>query len=1182
MNIPSPIAGKTATHAAVPREGGTAALSAPTDLERRYIPGERRVLLSGVQAVARLLVEQHERDRAAGLDTGTFVSGYQGSPLGGLDRTLASIPTLPSYNIRLVPGVNEELAATSVWGSQMELPGRTMDRDGVVGVWYGKAPGLDRAGDAIRHGSFMGAHPNGGVLVLVGDDPGCKSSTLPSASEATLAALGLPVLYPRNSEEIISFGLAGIVLSRAAGCWVGIKIVADVADGTWLVDTDFSAMSVTIPQLEWAEQPWVYRQHTMAVSPHSLAAEVDLQGPRAAMVEAFVTANPLSRIELTSSDAHLGIVAAGKTYDDARQALQDLGLDDDAIASSGLRLLRLGVIHPLDRRLVREFASGLRQILVVEEKGTFIEAGLREALYGVADPPVIIGKRDQSGESLIPASGELTATDLEEPLRRVLPDWVVLAPHRTRKRLPALTVQRTPYFCSGCPHNRSTPVPEGSLLGAGIGCHGMVTRMPRTRDQVTGITQMGGEGAQWIGQSAFNDTGHIFQNIGDGTYFHSGQLAVQAAVAAGVNITYKILYNSAVAMTGGQDAQGALSVPALTRKLHAEGVKDIIVCTEEPRRYRRRGTLAPGTKLWHRDRLDEAQRALRELPGVTVLIYDQQCAAEARRLRKRGQQPARTERLAINEAVCEGCGDCGAKSNCLSLQPVSTELGRKTRIDQTSCNTDYSCLLGDCPSFVTIDVGQQRGLPSDPTAPPDLTGNDPTRVADIGNIVAVGIGGTGVVTVNQVLAAAAQYDGIVAHGLDQTGLSQKAGPVTSHLRLGATPGEPASRVGAGQADCYIACDLLVAAEERNLLCASPRRTIAAISVSITPTGDMVADPDVAYPDRHALLERIRARCLRTVEVDAVGIAIAVFGHATPANFILVGAAYQSGALPLKADAIEDAIRLNGVAVDTNITAFRWGRAAVADPSTVETIRQGSNPAKPLPTDLADHHLWGEPARAVEFRLRELIDYQGPKLARDYLKRVHAVWDLERTVTDRTEFSTAVARSLYHLTAYKDEYEVARLLTSPGFEADIRKQFPGTARVRYNLHPPLLRSLGVKRKIRLGPTWRPVLRLLARGRRLRGTAFDPFGHTSMRRSERMLIQEYHQILDHLLKTLSVETYDNAVAIAASPETVRGYESVKRANIGKYHSQLRELGVAAEFICDDGDLDRIHLSSASQAR
>jgi len=1127
------------------------------ELSARYRAGAGPVLLTGVQAIARMLVEQHAADARAGLSTASFVSGYQGSPLGGLDQTLARATELQeNAGLTLVPAVNEELAATAIWGSQVEVPGHGRSVDGVVGVWYGKAPGVDRAGDPLRHGNMCGAHPSGGVLVLAGDDPSCKSSTIPCISERTLMGYGLPVLYPGTAEEIVRLGRYGIALSRASGMWVGMKITSDVADGVYAFD-GVSDLPITVPELEWEGAPWRYRQYPMLVPPGSLEAEAQMYGPRWAMVRAFLAANPINTVEVDAPGAWLGVVAGGKAFTDVRQALRDLGLDDDALARAGVKLLRLGMIHPIERDKLREFATGVDTVLVVEEKSAFVESAVRDALYGLPDAPAVIGSADPTGAPLVPVAGELTAGALTGPLRRVLGDRVELAPPRREPAaLPLLTVGRTPYFCSGCPHNRSTLVPEGAVAGGGIGCHAMVAFTGRPESEVSSITQMGGEGAQWIGQAPYTDAGHMFQNMGDGTFAHSGQLAVQACVAAGVSITYKLLFNRAVAMTGGQDAAGGLEVPALTAKLLAEGVAKIIVCADEPERFRDLAPLPSGVALWPRERLDDAQRVLAETPGVTVLVYDQRCAAESRRLRKRGAIPVRTTRVVINEAVCEGCGDCGVKSNCLSVQPVETELGRKTRIDQTSCNTDYSCLAGDCPSFVTVEAGSgSTARPESPEPPPVPDVERPTS----GDVFLAGIGGTGIVTVNQVLGSAAVRDGFAVHGVDQTGLSQKAGPVTSHLRIAHDAAElgPANRVGT--AGCYLAFDVLVGADARYLGYASPETTTAVVSTSPVPTGSMVRDPGVAAPDVPALVERITGRSRAVVALDAQAAANALFGDAMPANLLLVGAAYQSGALPVSAEAIEWAIELNGVAVAANTAAFRWGRVAVADPDAFAAATAGAAPiAPPTWTELGE--LAGETRRLAGIRARMLADYQDARTARRYVNDLLTVWRAERRIGEDTAFSEAVARGLHKLTAYKDEYEVARLLTDPAFEARLAAEVPGGTGLRYRLHPPTLKALGRQQKIAFGPWMRPVLQALARGKALRGTPLDPFGRAPIRQLERALRDEYRALVLRLAAELNADSYSTAVAAAEAADLVRGYEDVKLAGVRRYRARLESLGLS----------------------
>ncbi|MFJ2663972.1 indolepyruvate ferredoxin oxidoreductase family protein [Nocardia fluminea] len=1140
--------------------------AAPYDLADRYRSGAGPVLLTGVQAIARLLVEQHVRDLRAGRRVATFVSGYQGSPLGGVDKMLLGMPeVLTEHDITFVPGFNEELAATSVWGSQADLPAGRPTHDGVVGVWYGKGPGVDRATDAIRHANMYGVNPRGGVLLLVGDDPASKSSTVPAVSERSLAALGVPVLFPRNAEEIITLGMQGIAMSRASGCVVALKIVADVADGAWTVDADVADLALTVPEVQWEGTPFVYRQRPMAAPTDSVLAEADLYGPRWATVHAYGAANALDVIEVDPVEAKVGIAATGTTFDAVRQALLDLGVDDATLHRAGIRLLRIGMPYPLGTAALTEFARGLEQLIVVEDKTAFIETQVREILYGTPDAPRVLGKQDERGARLMPVDGELTAGRLLAPLRRVLRGHVELK-RAAPPALPleVLSAKRTPYFCSGCPHNRSTALPEGSIGGGGIGCHTLVTMSGRTDSAVTGLTQMGGEGSQWIGQAPFTDVGHLFQNIGDGTFFHSGQLAIQACVAAGVNITYKLLWNEVVAMTGAQDVEGGLTVAQLTHKLTTEGVRKIVICADEPKRHSKRA-LAKGTLLWHRDRLDEAQKLLREIEGVTVLIYDQHCAADARRQRKRGTLPVRNTRVVINEAVCEGCGDCGTKSNCLSVQPVETEFGRKTRIDQTSCNTDYSCLDGDCPSFVTVEVvpGKQKSQPRktiEPPTVPDPGVDAPQRTQ---NVLIAGIGGTGIVTVNQVLATAALRAGYEVESLDQIGLSQKAGPVLSHLRFSATELEPANRLTPGSADCLLAVDLLTATDPRYLQYGDAASTVAVASTSQTPTGDMVFDKSVSYPATDTLLDRLATVTNSISHFDALAAALTLFGNTAAANFLIVGAAVQNGGLRLPVAAIEEAIGINGVAVNATIAAFRWGRVAVADPAAFAAAVDEGRPRRTRPVApaelLAHTGFDGEVRRLVELRAGQLIGYQNAKVAHRYIETVESIWAAERSVTERTEFSEAVARGLFKFTAYKDEYEVARLLVDPDFLADVRAQVPSGEKLTYKLHPPMLRAMGRDKKIGIGPKSQVALKVLAKGKFLRGTVLDPFGYAHVRKVERELLAHYTDMVRRLADGLTTENYDTAVAAAALPDVVRGYEDIKLANVELYRAGLRELGV-----------------------
>jgi indolepyruvate ferredoxin oxidoreductase len=1144
-------------------------------LDAKYRLEAGRVFLSGIQALVRLPLDQHRADRRRGLDTATLISGYRGSPLGGFDVTLErNRALLAEHQVVFVSGVNEDLGATAVFGSQLAHMFPKPKYDGVLGMWYGKAPGVDRSGDIFKHANFAGVGRQGGVLALAGDDPQAKSSTLPTHSEVAFYDALMPVLFPGTVQEILDLGRLGFELSRYSGLWVAFKIVTDVADAIGTAEVSPERIALRDPGFVYEGRPWQRRDPQLTLPPMTLEIEREIHYGRLEAARAFAAANGLNRITVPTPGAWLGIVAAGKAYYDLRQGLADLGLDDAALRRYGIRLLELGMLFPLEAGIVREFARGLEELLVVEEKRGFLELLIRDALYGAADRPRVVGKRDEAGGVLIPADGEL---DGDAIARLVGPRLARRVPaealrgrlallESVRERPIAATVARQPYFCSGCPHNRSTVVPEGSAAAAGIGCHGLALMMGR---QVFGITQMGGEGVQWVGLAPFTGTPHLFQQLGDGTLFHSGSLAIRQAVAAGTAVTFKILYNSAVAMTGGQDAAGAVPVPDLTRQLEAEGVRKIFVLTDEPEKYGREPRFAAGVEVWHRDRLDEAQRILRETPGVTALVYDQRCAAEKRRLRKRGKLPDPALRVVINEAVCEGCGDCGVKSNCLSVQPVETEFGRKTQIHQSSCNKDYSCLLGDCPSFLTVVPHGGERRPARRRYRVERSLPEPVlRVRPDAGLFLTGIGGTGVVTVNQILGTAALLEGKWVSGLDQTGLSQKGGPVVSHLRILGRPADVAGKVGAGEADAYLGFDLLVATAPGNLARARPDRTIAVVSTSRVPTGAMVASTDVAFPDAGDLrtaIDRV-TRKDENVYLDALGLAEALFGDHMAANMLVLGAAFQAGAIPLSAAAIEQAIGLNDVAVEMNTEAFRAGRLLVADPqwvATVEHRRAGAAQKTPVLSDEARRLVesagaGGELRRLLEVRVPELIAYQDARYAADYVSFVRRVAEAERAaVPGETRLGEAVARYLFKLMAYKDEYEVARLHLDSGMQASLAEEFGRGAEVRYQLHPPILRALGWKRKLSLGRWIEPLFRLLVAARGLRGTALDPFGHAEVRRVERALIGEYRGLVEQALAGLSPATHDRAVALARLPDLVRGYEGIKLRNVARFRDEARRL-------------------------
>ena len=1153
------------------------AISTDFTLDAKYRQQQGVVFLSGIQALVRLPLDQHRADERRGLRTATLISGYPGSPLGGLDLTLKrNGDLLREHEVVFIPGVNEDLGATAIFGSQMANLFPKPKYDGVVGIWFGKGPGVDRTGDVFKHANFAGVGRHGGVLALGGDDPLSKSSTLPTHTEVTFYDAHFPILFPGNVQEILDLGRIGVELSRYSGLWVAFKIVTNVADEISTADVSPDRVTIVDPGFVWEGAPWQARQNMMALPPYSLETEREIFYGRLEAARAFSAANRINRITVDTPDAWLGIAAAGKTYYDLREALRELGLDDAALRHHGIRLLHVRMLYPLETGTVREFARGLEELLVVEEKRGFFELLLRDALYNQTERPKIVGKRDLEGRPLVPADGELDADRIAQIVaarieRRVqLPSVTsrVALLEALRERPQSLTLARTPYFCSGCPHNRSTVVPEGSLAGGGIGCHGMALLMNRNN---IGITHMGGEGAQWVGLAPFTEMTHLFQNLGDGTCFHSGSQAIRQAISAGTNITYKILYNSAVAMTGGQEATGAMPVPALTRLLEAEGIKRTIVVTDEPDKYPRDTRWAPGVEVWHRDRLDEAQRVLRDTPGATVLLYDQRCAAEKRRLRKRKKLPDPALRVFINEAVCEGCGDCGVKSNCLSVQPVETEFGRKTQIHQSSCNKDYSCLDGDCPSFLTVIPRGERRRKERPAFGVDRDLPEPVlRVPAEASVYMMGIGGTGVVTVNQVLGTAALLDGKQVRGLDQTGLSQKGGPVVSHLKIFTDAPEVSNKIAAGGADCYLGFDLLVATSPTNLDHARSDKTIAVISTSQVPTGAMVTQPDVHFPELVALttsLSRV-TRKDENVYLDALGLAEMLFDDHMAANLIVLGAAYQAGAVPVSATAIEEAIALNGVSVKMNTQAFRAGRLAVADPSWVTGLhkhRVGAAEAAPALTAEAralvdSAGAAGELRRLLEIRVPELIAYQDAAYARQYVEFVSKVAAAERTaLPGEGALAEGVARHLFKLMAYKDEYEVARLHLANDLAAQLAEEYPDGVEIKYALHPPLLRAMGMKKKIKLGRWFDGAFRLLVTLRGLRGTAFDPFGRAEVRRVERELIGEYRALVDKSLVSLSPDSHARAVKLANLPDIIRGYEDIKLRNVQKFREEVRALGL-----------------------
>ena len=1129
-------------------------MSAPS-LDDKYAATDGRALMSGVQALVRLTLEQRRLDAARGLDTGVFVSGYQGSPLGTVDLEMGRAQRfLDEAGVVFTAGVNEELAATAVAGTQLvgRLPGRR--HDGVVGFWYGKNPGLDRAADAIRHGMLAGTVPLGGAVAWIGDDPACKSSTVPSSCEPMCASFGMPLLAPGSVAEIVEYGLHAVALSRASGLWVGLKIVADIADASATVDLSGLARDVPEPERR------VVGDGPMLVGPTAVEAEFDMMTRRLDLARAYGREHGLNKVTFSASRATLGIVGSGTSFAAVERALADLGVDEAEAERLGLRLVRLGMPFPLDAGHIAELTTGLERVLVVEDKTPFLEGRLKEALYRRPDAPVVVGRADEDGRPLLSARGTLTADDVATALARVIGrdrlDAAALAhldaavPPSRRRTLPVVAA-RTPFFCSGCPHNRSTRTSDDTLVGVGIGCHAMIALDDGGgRGHQIGLTQMGGEGAQWLGLAPFTDDRHFVQNLGDGTFHHSGSLAVRAAVAAGVTMTYKLLYNDAVAMTGGQVAQGRIDVPGLTRLLALEGVRRVVVTTPEPESYQ--GVpLDPAATVRHRDDLADVERELAGVDGVTVIVHDDRCATEERRLRKRGHLPTPAEKVVVNERVCEGCGDCASKSTCMSVQSVPTEFGRKTRIHQASCNTDLSCVDGDCPSFLLVEPGTvkpaRRAVPDLP-----VTLAEPARRLAGEDVVLrmPGIGGTGVVTVSQILQMAAHVDGLHAAGLEQIGLAQKGGPVVSDVRIGKDPVAGAVKASRGTVDVLVGFDLLGAAADGNLATCRDDRTVAVVNTALTPTIGMVTGRVAVPGSPDDALTRVRSAAAAVHAVDANGLSEALFGDHMPVNLLLLGAVYQHGLLPVTSDAIERAVALNGTAVDKNVAAFRWGRASVQDPAAVAAAVTGAPSAAPAAaTDDLD--------KAVAVRVADLTGYQDAAYAARFERSVR---DVAAAATARAgdgagrRIALEYARSLHHLMAYKDEYEVARLHLDPAEQARIRAEFGADAKVSVLLHPPALRALGMRRKLRLRRTATPAFRVLRAAKRLRGSAFDVFGYAHVRRVEQALVGDFETTMRAALERLTPATADDVTAVAAAPQEIKGYEDIKLARVQTYRTTV----------------------------
>src|SRR5215470_16415455 len=1118
----------------------------PVSLDDKYDLGKSRVFVTGFQALVRLTLMQKERDLRAGLNTAGYVTGYRGSPLGTLDQQFVrAASVLTNNDIKFHPATNEDLAATALSGAQQaELRGEGRF-DGVFGMWYGKGPGVDRSGDAFRHANFAGTSRYGGVIALMGDDHTAESSTTAHQSEFHFVDVMIPILNPAGVQEIIDYGLYGWAMSRFTGAWTALKCMHETVESTAVVDGSLDRVKIVIPD-DFVMPPGGLN---VRLGDTVLGQEARLHDFKRDAMLAFVRANRLNRMICAGGSApKIGVITVGKSYLDVRQAFDELGLDEVKCNDFGLRLYKVGCPWPIGRQDMMDFASGLDLVIVVEEKRSLIEVQVREELYGTAHQPVCIGKKDEKGNWLFPVKGALDPNDVaicigERLLNYVRNDDLAARVTRLKEAQRALAetqdiAVRIPYFCSGCPHNTSTVVPEGSRAYAGIGCHYMAQWMDRS---TLGFTQMGGEGANWIGEAPFSKRAHVFQNIGDGTYNHSGSLAIRAAIHADVNVTYKILFNDAVAMTGGQRNDGNITVPQIANEMAAEGARRVVVVTDEPWKYPSGTKWPAGVKIYHRDDLQPVQKELAQVPGCTVLIYDQTCAAEKRRRRKRGQFPDPDKRVVINELVCEGCGDCGVQSNCVSVQPLETEFGLKRTIDQSSCNKDFSCVKGFCPSFVTVEgaklkKGKGVAEPADlgPLPEPALPAIDQTY-----NVIITGVGGTGVVTIGAILGMAAHLEGKGIGVIDMAGLAQKGGSVYSHLRIARQPEDiHAIRVAAGGADLVIVGDMVVAGTKKVLAAVKAGRTGMVVNLAEILPGEFTRNADFSLPT-----ERIRRAIIAAAGadashfIDASRLATALLGQSIGANLFMVGYAYQSGA-------IEHAIELNGEAVPMNVAAFRWGRRAAHDAKAVDALAQpapeASDPARRLSQSFDE---------MVTRRVAFLTDYQNAAYAARYRALVEQAKAAEAAkASGKCGLAEAVARYLFKLMAYKDEYEVARLYSDPSFEQQVRNEVSGDKlRLSVHLAPPLLvrkdKVTGVPRKITFGPWIFTAFRLLTKLKGLRGTPLDIFGYSEERRTERALVRDYEAMLKELLAKLTPDNHHLAVGLAAIPEKIRGFGHVK---------------------------------------
>ncbi len=1133
------------------------------DLQDRYRRRSGRVFLTGTQALVRLPLIQRELDRQQGLNTAGFISGYRGSPLGGYDQALwGAKQFLQEQDITFHPGINEELAATAVMGTQQVEVESERDVDGVFAIWYGKGPGVDRAGDALKHGNAYGSSPHGGVLMLFGDDHGCVSSSMSHQSDVAAMSWYSPTIHPASVAEYIEFGLWGWALSRYSGMWVAFKAISEVVESGMSVELSdlpvFNTPADFTPPADglhfrWPDLPGMQIENRMVAKKEAVLA--------------FARANPIDRRIYNPTHARMGIVTTGKAHQDLMEALSYLGITEKKAHEIGLDIYKVGMVWPIEPHGIREFLKDKEEVLVVEEKRGLIESQLKELLYDYPGykPKRMVGKYDEYFKPLLSWTEEFSPSYLAPIVARRLAhvfsglDFTAALDYIRDTGVEVSApggVRRMPFFCSGCPHNTSTKVPEGSQALAGIGCHFMASWMPR---KTTSLIQMGGEGIGWVGKSRYLGSGHVFQNLGEGTYFHSGYLAIRQAIAAGVNITYKILYNEATAMTGGQPVDGQISVPAIANQVRAEGAERIAVVSDEPEKYTDKSIFPARTTFHHRDDLDEVQRELREISGTTIIIYDQTCAAEKRRLRKKKQYPDPPKRVFINELVCEGCGDCSKQSNCLSIFPKKTEFGPKRKIDQSSCNKDYSCVKGFCPSFVTVEGGSLRK----PTAV-DAGDEFTRRVQRLPlphiqplekpfDLLVGGVGGTGVVTVGALITMAAHLEGKGASVLDFMGFAQKGGTVLSYVRLGKNPQALHQvRIDRGMADALIACDMVVGTDQRSLRVLRHGHSRVIVNLSELPSGDFVTDrnADMQADLRvHTLEQAVGAELVD--RLDANNLAERLMGNTVFSNIFLLGYAWQSGMIPLSLEAMLRAIEINGVAIDANKQGFHWGRLAAEDLDFVRSVA-GEQP-QAMATELDD---------IISKRYDFLVGYQDQAYADRYRSFVDSVKAREQEL-GASEFplTEAVARYLFKLMAYKDEYEVARLYTDGSFLDQVAQTFEGDYKLKYHMAPPLLaRELdaeGRPKKLQFGPWMYRALKLTAKFKFLRGTALDPFGRTLERKHERALIEEYQQTIKELLPQLTERNFDYALQIACLPDQIRGYGSVKEQAMEEARLKRKDL-------------------------